>query len=51
VSGPAWLSAALDGGLTLPGSVLTVAGLPMPNLNPGQALLLELRRTEEAQVS
>ncbi|MGW7255198.1 alpha-galactosidase [Streptomyces sp. NPDC054834] len=45
-SGPAWLSAALDGRLTLPGSVLTVAGLPMPNLNPEQALLLELRRRD-----
>lgn len=51
VAGPAWLSTALDGRLALPGSVLTVAGLPMPNLNPGQALLLELRRTEEADMS
>jgi alpha-galactosidase len=51
VSGPAWLSAALDGRLTLPGSVLSVAGLPMPNLNPGQALLFELRRTDGAQPS
>jgi len=46
VSGPAWLSAALEGRLTVPGSVLGVAGLPMPNLNPEQALLLELRRTD-----
>jgi alpha-galactosidase len=46
VSGPAWLPAALDGRLTVPGTVLTAAGLPMPTLNPDQALLLELRRTD-----
>lgn len=45
-SGPAWLSAALDGWLTLPGAVLAVAGLPLPNLNPEQALLLEVQRTD-----
>ncbi|MEU6217872.1 alpha-galactosidase [Streptomyces sp. NPDC047022] len=45
-SGPAWLPAALDGWLPLPGAVLAVAGLPMPNLNPDQALLLEVRRSD-----
>lgn len=45
VAEPAWFSAALDDGLSLPGSVLTLAGLPLPNLNPEQALLLELTRT------
>ncbi|MFF4316408.1 alpha-galactosidase [Streptomyces sp. NPDC001507] len=48
VAGPAWLAAALGGRLTLPGSVLTVAGLPLPNLNPGQALLLDLARVTPA---
>lgn len=42
-SGPAWLTAALDGWVTLPGAVLAVAGVPMPTLNPGQALLIEIR--------
>ncbi|MEU1596700.1 alpha-galactosidase [Streptomyces sp. NPDC005708] len=46
-SGPAWLPQALEGGLTLPGAVLAVAGLPMPNLNPDQAMLLEVRRIGE----
>ncbi|GHK03847.1 alpha-galactosidase [Streptomyces sp. Y2F8-2] len=45
-SGPAWLTTALDDWLALPGPVLTVAGLPMPNLNPDQALLLEVRRND-----
>ncbi|BBB02072.1 putative alpha-galactosidase [Actinacidiphila reveromycinica] len=42
--GPAWLTAALEGWVRLPGAVLTRAGLPMPSLNPGQALLIEVRR-------
>ncbi|MFE2417222.1 GH36 C-terminal domain-containing protein [Streptomyces hokutonensis] len=45
VADPAWFSAALDDGLSLPGSLLTLAGLPLPNLNPQRALLLELTRT------
>ncbi|WNI19392.1 alpha-galactosidase [Actinacidiphila sp. ITFR-21] len=43
-SGPAWLTAALDGWVALPGAVVAVAGLPMPTLNPEQALLIEVRR-------
>ena len=42
VSGPAWFTAALDGWVPLPGSVLGGAGLPLPTLNPGQALLIEV---------
>jgi alpha-galactosidase len=42
-AGPAWLTAALDGWVTVPGAVLTVAGLPMSTLNPQQAMLIELR--------
>ncbi|MEC3976050.1 alpha-galactosidase [Amycolatopsis sp. H20-H5] len=41
---PGWLAAALGEGVRLPGAVLTGAGLPMPNLQPEQALLLEFRR-------
>jgi alpha-galactosidase len=30
----------------LSGAVLAVAGLPLPTLNPEQALLIEVRRTD-----
>jgi alpha-galactosidase len=43
-SGPAWFERAVEGWLPLPGAVLAVAGLPMPTLNPEQALLIEVRR-------
>lgn len=42
-SGPTWLTEAVRGWIDLPGSVLAVAGLPMPTLNPEQALLIEVR--------
>ncbi|MFF3254341.1 alpha-galactosidase [Actinacidiphila glaucinigra] len=45
-SGPAWLTEAIDDRLTLPGALLTAAGLPMPQLNPEQALLIELRQAD-----
>ncbi|WP_326570859.1 alpha-galactosidase [Actinacidiphila glaucinigra] len=45
-SGPAWLTEAVDDRLTLPGTLLTAAGLPMPQLNPEQALLIELRQAD-----
>ncbi|WP_127355780.1 alpha-galactosidase [Actinacidiphila soli] len=44
-SGPAWLTEAVEGWIPLPGAVLTLAGLPMPTLNPEYALLIEVRRT------
>jgi alpha-galactosidase len=43
---PAWVSAAVDRAIRIPGAVLADAGLPMPTLNPQQALLLDIRRTE-----
>ncbi|MFI5881389.1 alpha-galactosidase [Streptomyces sp. NPDC051554] len=46
IASPAWLTAAQEDWLTLPGSVLTTAGLPMPTLNPEQALLIEVRRQD-----
>ncbi|GAA3715120.1 alpha-galactosidase [Streptomyces tremellae] len=46
VSGPAWFAAALDGWVTLPGAVLATAGVPLPTLAPGQALLLDVVRTD-----
>lgn len=44
VSGPAWFTAALSGWVPLPGAVLAGAGVPLPTLEPAQALLLEVRR-------
>jgi alpha-galactosidase len=41
--GPAWLERAVSGWIDLPGAVLATAGLPMPTLNPQQALLIEVR--------
>ena len=43
---PAWLTQALDGWVAVPGAVLSRAGLPMPVLNPEQAMLIEVRATE-----
>jgi alpha-galactosidase len=40
---PAWLRRALSGWLDVPGAILAVAGLPMPTLNPEQAMLIEVR--------
>ncbi|AXG82150.1 alpha-galactosidase [Streptomyces paludis] len=42
VAAPAWYTAALEGWVAVPGAVLAGAGLPMPTLNPGQALLFEV---------
>lgn len=41
---PAWFSQGLDGWVSIPGAILTVAGLPMPTLNPEQAMLIEVRQ-------
>jgi alpha-galactosidase len=42
---PSWITAALGAeGVTLPGSVLGVAGVPLPTLNPHQAMLFDLVR-------
>ena len=45
-AGPPWLRAAMDGWIDLPGTVLVAAGLPMPTLNPEQALLIKVRRLD-----
>jgi alpha-galactosidase len=47
-TGPAWTRRALDGWVDLPGTVLTLAGLPMPTLNPEQAMLIEVQRVPPA---
>ncbi|MFI0417228.1 alpha-galactosidase [Spongiactinospora sp. 9N601] len=41
---PAWVAAALTGWIDVPGPVLATAGLPMPTLDPQQAMLIEVRR-------
>lgn len=42
VAAPPWLTAAYEGWVDVPGAVLGGVGLPMPNLNPEQALLIEV---------
>jgi len=42
IAGPAWFDAARERPLVVSGIVLSTVGVPMPTLNPGQALLLEL---------
>ena len=42
---PAWLAAALgEAGAELPGAVLAVAGVPLPTLNPQQAMVFDVVR-------
>jgi alpha-galactosidase len=41
---PAWVTDAIGSWFTVPGSVLVDAGLPLPTLNPQQAMLIEVRR-------
>ncbi|HEY7047561.1 MAG TPA: alpha-galactosidase [Jatrophihabitantaceae bacterium] len=43
---PPWLATAQAGGLRVPGQLLTRVGLPMPSLDPGQALLLHAVATD-----
>ena len=45
---PPWLAAAGAGGLRVPGELLTRVGLPMPALDPGQALLLHAVAPDES---
>jgi alpha-galactosidase len=42
-AGPEWLDKARSLPLAVPGVILATVGIPLPTLNPGQALLLELR--------
>jgi alpha-galactosidase len=46
VAAPPWFTEAVDGWITIPGAVLSLSGLPMPNLNPEQAMLIELRAVD-----
>jgi alpha-galactosidase len=41
-AGPAWFDDARERPVSIPGAVLGIVGIPLPTLNPGQALLLEL---------
>ncbi|WP_382308180.1 alpha-galactosidase [Herbiconiux sp. UC225_62] len=40
---PGWAQEAARGWVSVPGRVATVAGLPLPTLNPQQTLLIEVR--------
>jgi alpha-galactosidase len=40
---PDWVAAAVAAPVALPGSVLAEAGVPLPTLNPQQAMLIEIR--------
>lgn len=40
---PTWVTEALAGWITVPGAVLVGSGLPMPTLDPQQAMLIEFR--------
>jgi alpha-galactosidase len=40
--GPVWFDEARRRPVRIPGVVLATVGIPLPTLNPGQALLLEL---------
>jgi len=44
VADPEWLASAAGDGVVIPGAVLATTGVPMPTLNPQQALLLDLER-------
>lgn len=39
---PEWIARAVRGAVELPGSVLAVAGVPLPTLEPQQAMLIEV---------
>jgi alpha-galactosidase len=43
---PEWVADAVADSIELPGGVLVRAGLPLPTLNPQQAMLIEIRRSD-----
>ncbi|MEV8175944.1 alpha-galactosidase [Microbacterium sp. NPDC079176] len=43
---PEWVTAAVAVPVEMPGSVLATAGVPLPTLNPQQAMLIEIRRAD-----
>ncbi|MEU8004426.1 alpha-galactosidase [Catellatospora sp. NPDC049111] len=43
---PAWITQARRGPVELSGAVLAVAGVPLPTLNPQQAMLFDLERIQ-----
>jgi hypothetical protein len=45
--GPEWVNTALDGSMVVSGRLLAVAGLPVPTLDPEQAMLFELNAGSE----
>lgn len=43
---PEWVAHAVADGIEIPGAVLGGAGVPLPTLNPQQAMLIEFRRSD-----
>ncbi|MDQ1204676.1 alpha-galactosidase [Microbacterium sp. SORGH_AS_0862] len=46
VTPPEWISRALEEEVVLPGAVLATAGVPLPTLDPQQAMLFDVRRLD-----
>ncbi|MGO1054816.1 alpha-galactosidase [Crossiella sp. CA198] len=44
VAAPGWITDAQRDWVRLPGAILTTAGVPLPTLDPQQAMLIEFRR-------
>lgn len=42
---PTWVALAVESPVRMPGAVLTDAGIPLPTLNPQQAMLIQVRAT------
>ncbi|MDR2973970.1 MAG: alpha-galactosidase [Propionibacteriaceae bacterium] len=43
VASPPWMATCLGEGVDIPGVLLTTVGLPLPNLDPQQAMLIQVR--------
>jgi alpha-galactosidase len=46
VAPPEWVRRALEEEIVLPGAVLATAGVPLPTLDPQQAMLFDVRRVD-----
>lgn len=46
VAPPEWIARALADEVVLPGAVLATAGVPLPTLDPQQAMLFDARRLD-----
>ncbi|WP_253385569.1 alpha-galactosidase [Microbacterium foliorum] len=44
---PEWVADAIQSPIAVPGAVIVSVGLPLPTLNPQQAMLIEVRRSQD----